>query len=201
MQVPPEIAFRNLEPTDDLKELILEGIEDLEKLYPDLISCRTVVTDDTPGQERGKNIRVRIELSIPGHRLVVEEDNNHPEVDRGVSRTLRDALKTAEKRLKQAKAQQRGDVKVHGLPPHGRVVRLLTDDKGVRYGFIEARDGSQIYFHEDALVDLSYEELDVGQEVRIAVAGGDKGPQASTVARLKDSDIGPQQEESVPLRS
>lgn len=200
MQVPPEMAFRNLEATDDLKSIILDGIDDLERLYPDLVSCRTVVTDDTPGQETGKNIRVRLEIAIPGHRLVVDEDNNDPSADRGVTRTLKDAFKVGEKRLNQAKEKQRGDVKTHELPHHGRVMRLLTDDTGVRYGFIQDREGRHIYFHEDALVDLDYEELEVGTEVRIAAAQGDQGPQASTVARLDPQDIGPRQEGSVPLR-
>ncbi|HSG47997.1 MAG TPA: cold shock domain-containing protein [Longimicrobiales bacterium] len=199
MQVPPEIAFRNLEPTDDLKALIRDGIAGLESLYPDLISCRTVVKDDTPGQERGKNIRVRLEVAIPGRRLVVEEDNANPATDRDVGRTLRDAFKIAEKRLKQAKAQQRGDVKTHGLPPHGRIVRLLADDHGVRYGYIESRDGEQVYFHENALVGVDFHELEVGDEVLIAVSGGDQGLQASTVEPIPGPGMGPRQQGSVPL--
>ena len=33
MDVPPELAFRNVEPTDTLKEHILRGIDGLEKVY------------------------------------------------------------------------------------------------------------------------------------------------------------------------
>lgn len=198
MQVPPEIAFRELEGTDALRQAILDGIEDLEQVYPRLVSCRTVVADDTPGQRSGKNIRVRLDLSIPGSSLVVEEDNAEPGSGRTPLQTIEDAFAVGRRRLRQAREQQQGDVKRRELPPHGRVVRLLVDDTGVRFGFIESRDGRQIYFHEDALVDLEYDDLEVGDEVRIAVAGGDDGPQASTVAPL-DRDLTPEQRRDVPL--
>lgn len=200
MQVPPEIAFREIEATDGLKTLVLEGIEELEKVYPNLISCRTMVADDTPGQRTGGNIRVRLDLSIPGKALVVEEDNSDPEDSRTVERTLRDAFDVARRRLQRAKERQRGDVKVHELPPHGRITRLLVDDTGVRYGFIESDDGRRVYFHEDALVDMDYDELEIGDEVRIAVAAGDQGPQASTVAPFPREDVSPSQEKDLPLR-
>lgn len=199
MQVPPEIAFRELEPSDDLRQAILDGIEELETVYPNLISCRTVVADDTPGQRSGTNLRVRLDLSIPGKTLVVEEDNAEPGTERSARQTIDDAFAVGRKRLQQAKERQRGDVKARELPPHGRITRLLVDDTGVRYGFLESRDGRRVYFHEDALVDLDYDELRVGDEVRIAVAEGDDGPQASTVAPFDDS-LAPEQEKEVPLR-
>lgn len=201
MQVPPEVALRELDATDELRDTIQEGIDDLEEVYPNLISCRTVVADDTPGQQSGSNYRVRLDLSIPGTNFVVEEDNAGPDSTRSARQTLKDAFSTARRRLKKEKDRQRGDVKVHELPPHGRIVRLLTDDTGVRYGFIESREGERIYFHEDALVDLDYADLEIGSEVRIAVAAGDGGPQASTVAPLPDEALGPNRERSVPLRS
>lgn len=198
MQVPPEIAFRELEGTDSLRQAILDGIEDLEQVYPRLVSCRTVVADDTPGQRSGKNVRVRLDLSIPGKTLVVEEDNAEPGSGRTPLQTIEDAFAVGRRRLQEARERQRGDVKTRELPPHGRIVRLLVDDTGVRFGFIESRDGRQIYFHEDALVELDYDDLEVGDEVRIAVAGGDDGPQASTVAPL-DGALTPEQRKDVPL--
>jgi cold shock CspA family protein len=201
MQVSPEIAFRNISADERFKEQILAGIDDLEEVYPDLVSCRAVVADDTPGQRTGSNIRVRLDIGIPNHEVVVVEDNPASDDTRSVKQTIRDAFQTARRSLKREKAQQRGDAEAHDLPPHGRITRLLTDDRGVHYGFIRDREGRQIYFHEDALVDLDFQALEVGDEVRIAVAAGDEGPQASTVAPLDREAIGPRQEAEVPLRS
>ncbi|TVR52135.1 MAG: HPF/RaiA family ribosome-associated protein [Gemmatimonadales bacterium] len=200
MQVPPEIAFRGLEPTDSLKVLILEGIEKLEKVYPNLISCRTVVTDDTPSRHSGHTYRVRLEVGIPKHNVIVDKRDPESIEHKDVTQAIREAFSIARKRLLEIKERQSGDVKTHDLPPHGRITRLLIDDTGVRYGFLESREGRQVYFHEEALVDLDYDDLEVGDEVRYAAAEGDEGPQASTLARLDPHRIGPVQERSIPLK-
>lgn len=199
MQVPPEMAFRGVEPTDEIKALILDGIETLEGVYPNLISCRTMIADTTPSRHSGNSYRVRLEIGIPSKSVIVDQSHREADDPLSLGQTIKEAFVVARKRLLKAKDQQRGDVKTHALPPHGRVVRLLTDGDGVRYGFLESREGRQIYFHEEALVDVGYDELEVGDEVRYAAAEGDQGPQASTVRRLNPNDLDPVQEKSVPL--
>ena len=200
MQVPPEIAFRNVAPRDELKRQILDGVEKLEEIYPNLISCRTMVEDTTPKRRSGNDYRVRVEVGIPNHTVVVDKHDPDTTEHREVSQAIVQAFDIARKRLQKQKELQRGDVKTSDLPPHGRVTSLRTSDTGVRYGFIEARDGRQIYFQESALVDMHYGEIEVGDEVRFMEAGGNEGPQASTVASLDTQDIGPVQEKSIPLR-
>ena len=199
MEVPPEMAFRGVEPTDELKSRILDGIDTLESVYPNLISCRSMVADDTPDQRSGTNYRVRLEVGIPSKNVVVDRQSADPEGRATLEQTINEAFSVARKRLVKAKKLQRGETKTHELPPHARVVRLLVDDTGVRYGFLENREGRQIYFHEEALADLEYDELEVGDEVRYAAAQGDKGLQASTVARLDPRGVGPTQEKDVPM--
>lgn len=201
MDVPPEIAFRGLEPNDALKERILEGIEDLEEVYDRLVSCRVMVEDTTSARSTGKIYRVRLELSVPHQTVVVDRRPGGNEDTRDVYQELKNGFDTARRRLHDLKEKQRREVKTSGLPPHGRVVDLLTDDAGARYGFIMAEDGREIYFHENALVDLDYGDLEVGTEVRFAEGRGDEGPQASTVARLKPRKVGPRQDGEIPLRT
>ena len=200
MDVPPEIAFRNVEATEELKERILEGIDKLEEVYPGLVACRVMVEDTTPGRRSGNEYNVRLELSIPNKTIMVEQDQDPSSDNADVHQMLREAFSVGRKRLLKVKDMQRGHVKDHHLPPHGRVTRLLVDDTGVRYGFLVDREGTQIYFHENALADdLDYDELEVGDEVRFAAAGGDKGPQASTVARLSPGSVGPTERKEIPM--
>jgi len=199
MQVEPEIAFRNVPATDHYKELILAGIDDLEMIYPDIISCRTVVTDTTPDRRSGNVHRVRVEVAIPGKTIVVDPTDSEPGETRDVVQSINHAFDLARRRLQKAKDIQAGDVKTHELPPHGRVTRLLTDETGVRYGFLRSKEGRQVYFHEEALVDLDYEKLEVGDEVHFAAAEGDDGLQASTISPLDRDDIGPRQKRNIPL--
>jgi cold shock CspA family protein len=49
------------------------------------------------------------------------------------------------------------------------------------YGFIVGQDAREIYFHENALKDVSLDALAEGDEVTYAESMGDKGPQATWV--------------------
>lgn len=48
-------------------------------------------------------------------------------------------------------------------------------------------------------MDLEYDALEVGDEVRYAAAQGDEGLQASTVAKLDPQAIGSTQEKDEPM--
>lgn len=61
-------------------------------------------------------------------------------------------------------------------------IKTLTD-KG--FGFI-ARDGEtkDLFFHSKSLVDVTYDELKVGDMVTFEVVDGEKGPAAVNVSRV-----------------
>ena len=200
MDVPPEIAFRDVPATDTLKGLILDRIDRLETTYDHLVSCRVIVENTTPARTSGAIHRVHLELGVPGHNLIVNRKPPEEGKARDVEQAIDQAFDTARRRLKELKRKQSGDVKSHDLPTHGRVIKLLVDDTGVRYGFLMSGDGREIYFHENALVRLDYDDLDIGDEVRFAEAAGDEGPQASTVSPLDSRAVGRrQQKSSVPF--
>jgi len=177
MDVPPEIAFRNVERNDAVDRRILEGIEKLEKVYPRLTSCRIAVEDASPGRDSGHLYRVRIDLGVPGSEVVVSRDPpREPAED--LLHAVGEAFDIARRRLRKFAEKQRGEVKSHHRPRRGHVAKIFIDDG---YGFIEAEDGREIYFHQNSLVDTNLERVRVGDEVRYAEERGDKGPQASTV--------------------
>ena len=196
MEVAPEIAFRYVTPTDALKSLILERIDGLEAAHDRIISCRVVVENTTPSRHTGARYRIHVEVGVPGHPIVVDRDPPEGGKPRGVEQAIADAFDIVRRGLRELKRKQSGEVKTHELPPHGRVVRLLADGTGVRYGFLLTGDGRQIYFHENALVDLDFDDLEVGTEVRFTEAAGDEGPQASTVASLDARKVGRREEKS-----
>lgn len=58
-------------------------------------------------------------------------------------------------------------------------IKTLTD-KG--YGFISMGPGKKdLFFHARNLVGISYNELQVGDELRFDIEDGDKGPSAVNV--------------------
>lgn len=60
-------------------------------------------------------------------------------------------------------------------------IKTLTD-KG--FGFIATEgDEQDIFFHSSALVDVSFDELNVGDNVSFETEQSDKGPRAVDVKR------------------
>jgi hypothetical protein len=99
MEVPPEVAFRGLEPTDTLKELILAGIDDLEEVHERLVSCRVMVEDTTPGRSSGNIFRVRLEIGVPNHTVMVDWKPEGRDDIVDVDQAIRHAFSVGRRRL------------------------------------------------------------------------------------------------------
>jgi ribosomal subunit interface protein len=173
MQVPLEITQRDVHIPDLERERIEQKVAKLNTYYERITACRVVV--EVPHQHKNKGIEynVRIELDVPGRRLVVRRK---PDAD--LNAAIRDAFDAARRQLEDYAREQRGDVKVHVPEPVGEVVRIFADEG---YGFIESPDGDEIYFHENSLVKADFARLKVGDRVRYKEEQGVKGLQASTV--------------------
>jgi cold shock CspA family protein len=52
------------------------------------------------------------------------------------------------------------------------------------FGYLEAEDGHEVYFHRRAVLDGAFDRLTVGTRVSFVEEPGEKGPQASTVKLL-----------------
>ena len=58
-------------------------------------------------------------------------------------------------------------------------IKNLIKDRG--YGFIEAEDEREIFFHETDLIDIHFDSLEEGQQVQFDVEKGEKGLKAVNV--------------------
>lgn len=178
MEVPLQITYSNVEPTEAIERRIREKAAKLERYYPRIISCRVVVEASHKRHHKGNLYHVSILIGVPGGEIVVnrEADKDHSHEDLYVA--IRDAFKAARRQLEDYARIQRGQVKRHETPPRGRVVKVFPEKD---YGIIETPDGREIYFHRNSLLDGSLERLEIGTEVRFVEEMGDQGPQASTV--------------------
>jgi cold shock CspA family protein len=52
------------------------------------------------------------------------------------------------------------------------------------FGFLEAGDGHEIYFHRNSVLDDAFSQLRLGVRVSFIEETGEQGPQASTVRLL-----------------
>lgn len=174
MQLPLKITVRNIDLSEPAKEDIRKKAASLDGYYDRIVRCRVTVDAPHRHQHKGVLYEVRINITVPDAELVVRREFNE---DLYVA--IRDAFDAARRRLEDFARRQRGEVKRHETPPHGRVVQLFSEEG---YGFLEASDGREIYFHRNSVLNGGFKQLQVGSEVRFSEEEGEKGPQASTVA-------------------
>jgi cold shock CspA family protein/ribosome-associated translation inhibitor RaiA len=177
MQTPVQISFRDMAPSEAIETRVRELAAKLERFASDLVGCRVVIEAPHRHHHKGKLFHVRIDLTLPGHDLVVDrEPENHAHEDVYVA--IRDAFVAAQRQLQNRVHRRRGDVKAHELPPTGRIARVFPHEG---FGFIETADGREIYFHEHAVLNGGFARIEVGDEVRFTEEAGEKGPQATSL--------------------
>jgi len=55
-------------------------------------------------------------------------------------------------------------------------VKKVISDRG--FGFINAEDGQEVFFHSSACTDVSFDSLQEGASVEFEIEQGPKGPRA-----------------------
>lgn len=183
MQIPPEIAFQHVEPSDDIRALIAEKFTLLEKIYDGIISAHIQIRAPHQRKQTGNLFSVTIEIRVPGKALVVRKEQGDAARHEHLRATLRDAFAAMAVELKRWKDTIKGEVKSHGGPLQGRIVQL---DQTRAFGQILATDNRLIYFHKNSVIDGSFDDLALRDTVELVVQSDESaiGPQASTVRRI-----------------
>ena len=190
MQLPLQITFRHMDSSEAVAARIQERAAELERFFDRIVSCRVVVECRHPRRHQGNLFRVRVDLKVPGKEIVVGRDPVAHRAHEDVHVAVRDAFDATRRLLEDHVRLGRGDVKLHAVPDHGRIARLLPEQS---CGFILSADGSEIYFHRNSVVSGGFEMLTVGDEVRFVAQHSEsaEGPQASTVAPLGKHHLPP----------
>jgi ribosomal subunit interface protein len=178
MQLPLQIAFRNLARSPAIEASVREHAERLDRYYDRIMSCRVMVEESHKHHRRGNHFHVRVDVTVPGAELVAsrEPDEHHRYTDVYVA--IRDAFDTMRRQLEDYARRHDQRAKAHAAPPHGRIVELRPEE---HFGRIETPDGRLVYFHRNSVVGSDFDRLQVGTEVRFDEEVGERGPQASTV--------------------
>ncbi|HVO26875.1 MAG TPA: HPF/RaiA family ribosome-associated protein [Candidatus Margulisiibacteriota bacterium] len=178
MQLPLQISFRGMEPSDAVETKVRERAARLDRFYDRIMGCRVVVESPHRRHHQGKLFHVRVDLTVPGGELAVTREPAEHHAYEDVFVAIRDAFDAAQRQLEDYARRQRGDLKTHEGLPTGRVSKLFPDEE---YGFIETPEGAEVYFHKHSVLDKAFDRLVAGSEVEFVEEQGEKGPQASTV--------------------
>ena len=185
MQIPLEIRYHHLDPSESLDAEIRTHVDKLERLYPRLTGCRVAVECQNRQHQTGNVCDVHVELSVPGAKLVVSREPHkaHQEYAHPDVRTaLKEAFRAAERQLKDYKRQQQGETKAHPAMLYATVTQLVPDDD---HGLLMTATGALLYFNRTSVLSDEFAALRVGDAVHYVEVEGDNGPVASKVWRAK----------------
>jgi len=190
--MPPwlQITFRNIDASPAVEAKIRERARELEQFFDRIVSCRVVI--EAPNRRRhGDLYHIRVDLKVPGNEIVVKRDPPEHHAHEDIYVAVRDCFDAVRRQLEDHVRRQRGDVKAHDVPAHGRIGSLIAERD---YGFINASDGTEVYFHRNAVANGVFEKLQVGDEVRFSLHSGEgeKGPQASAVVPIGKHHLPPE---------
>ncbi|MDI1475305.1 HPF/RaiA family ribosome-associated protein [Polyangium sp. y55x31] len=179
MKLPLQITFRDMPSSESVAREVREKADKLDEVYDGILGCHVAIASHSRRHHQGNVYRVRIEMTVPGGEVVFGREASEDHTHEDVYVAVRDAFDGARRLLQEYAAKQRGEVKTRVGPPHGKVARIFPESG---YGFLEAEDGYDVYFHKNSVLNNGFSRLAVGTEVRYEEELGEKGPQASTVA-------------------
>jgi len=183
MQRPVQLRWHHIPPSEPLAERVREKVKGLDRIYDRLTGC--IVTLEQPSRHHrqgGPLYRVRIELAVPGGKLVVGRDPTKTRTHGDLYAAVNAAFDEARRQLRDRSQRLGDEAKVPPPPPRGVVVRLFPEDG---YGFLQTPEGREIYFNARSVLKGGFPRLRVGSLVRFVEEAGDEGPQASTVTPLR----------------
>jgi cold shock CspA family protein len=182
METPIQIEFQGMEPVEHLRSAIAKHVSDLESRFGRVTACRVVLKAPGGHHRTGGHYEINIRLALPdGREVDIDRTATADERQADVSFAINDAFKRARRRLQDQVRRMQGQVKTHEERPVGTVTKL-DSERG--FGFLETKDGREIYFHQNSVLDGKFRQLAPGTRVLFSEEVGEKGPQASTVDLL-----------------
>lgn len=174
MQIPLQITVRDVPQSEAVEARIRQKVGKLDEFFDHIISCRVVLEAPHRHKHQGKQYTLRIDISVPGHEIVVNRDHHED-----VYVALRDGFDAARRQLEEYVSRIRRDTKTHVPERVGHVLRL-SPDEGI--GIIAAPDGSELYFDRGNVVSPRFEQLKEGDEVKFIEEIAGEGAQAKRVS-------------------
>lgn len=168
-----QVDGRNLEIRQSWQDKIDEEKDRLGRHHPGLVHNLRISIEATSHHKQG-GYEIRVVATVPNDTVVVKRKGEtvHP--------LLVEAFDTLGHQLKELQRKRRQTVKEQDgarVAFRSGVIKAVFPIES--YGFIATPEGQEVYFHENALKDVTMEQLAEGDEVRFGEADGDKGPCAA----------------------
>ncbi len=180
MQLPLQVTFHGISPSPTIAAYVEKKAQKLDKQYGGIMRCRVTIEAPHRHSREGRRYRVRIDMTMRGEEIAISRDLGDSEQDTYAA--IDEAFDEAKRRLRDHVDVRRGDVKSHERALHGRVSKLFSYEG---YGFIEKENGEEVYFHQNAVLNDSFDRLVRGAHVRFIEEEGDDGVHATSVTLVR----------------
>ncbi len=169
------IEGQHLEILPEWREKIAAELTRLQDHYAGPIPHARVEIIGTAHHHLGA-FEVHLVVNVPGEVITVNRQGGV------VLPLLVEAFAVLDRRLEEHSHVIQQKTKAHEKSARrGRIIRLFPERD---YGFIQADDGQEVYFHANALKKGNFTGLNLGMEVNFGQEEGDQGPQATWVQAL-----------------
>lgn len=115
MQVPIQILFRQMEPSNEVEAKIRERCHKLERFVEHIICCRLTIDAPSRRQHKDELYQVNMDLTLSDGELTVR-----PPPHKDVYVAIRDAFEIARRQLEEYVRRRRAELKLHGTLSHGQ---------------------------------------------------------------------------------
>ncbi len=168
------IESRNVAMTPRWKAEIEARMAELQAGHDDVIHARVTLTKN-PHHKKARNVaEALVVVTLPGrHTLTARKE------EKTFEEAIRAAFFSLEIELRKYREKRASkEIRVPPIPLRGVICKLFPQEG---YGFILQEGGGEIYFHQNAVHGMKFDELEDGMEVAFNLEPGEKGPQATTV--------------------
>jgi hypothetical protein len=117
MQTPLKLQIRGVRPSVRLREIVEAGVEKLERRFGRITVCQMSIRAPDRHHRMGEPYAVTIRLALP-HRRDVNvglPQRTHDRRQADLAFAVNDALRRADRQLRDRTAQMKGQVKTHAV--------------------------------------------------------------------------------------
>ena len=173
-----QIESRNVTMTPRWKREIESRMDALARGYEDILHGRVTLTKNAHHKKQARVAEALVVVSLPRRRTLTARKE-----DKTFEEAIRAAFEAVSIELHKFREKRRTkEVRTSPIPSiRGVVCKLFPKE---RYGFILKEGGGEVYFHENALHGLTFDQLEDGVEVVLNIEEGKKGLQATAVNPL-----------------
>lgn len=113
MQLPLQITFRNIDPSENVAAKVRERASKLERFVDKIIGCRVIIEAPHKHQHKGSTYQVKIDVTVPGSEIVVSRHPGLNSAHEDIYVAVRDAFDAVRRQLEDHIRQRQGRVKTH----------------------------------------------------------------------------------------